>query len=154
MARERPWPYRIALAFLAKLQEIGHDETAWLTKPKLVALGTESLLRNAPRPAIVIDLAGPREEMLSGLDQHGESCALEMTMIAEDSKDPLGALHDLIADVRRCVRQNEALQVDGVQVTLRDIGWGRVQVQGEAVAGLGAAVVVARAFYESDEENP
>ena len=158
MARERSWAYRIATAFLAELKEIGHDETVWLTKPKAVVLGPSSLIAQAARPALALDIGadGTREEMLSGVDQHAESVVLEITVVSEDPADQVGALQDLIADVRRCVRQNEALSVAGVgDVTLRDLGWVRASVQGlQGTAGIGSAVVLARAFYESGEEDP
>jgi len=151
-ARLEAYPHRVAEALLLKLQEIGQDEALWLTKPLTIKLmsGPDDL--KAAKPAILLRVDEVRDSELGQLNVHNEVIELQVVCLSEDVSDPHGALHNLVADARRVVRQNHTLG-DLVEL-LWDHGYKAITEGLAGGVGAGGAILHVSAKGETDEENP
>lgn len=150
--RARPMPMVVAEALLKELQLIGQDdETAWLSKPLSVELGLSASALEKPKPGLYLEIDGGGTTPGTS-DIHYDELQLSVICVVEGG---MGPLQDVIADVRRCLRQNlRGLYNLGDTVTLWDGGWQAGAERVEGRAGIGVATVRARAHYETDDSDP
>jgi hypothetical protein len=150
---ERATPKAIAIrnALLVELQKIGiDDDTAWLTRPKTVDLAWK-ITDSAPLPLIALSSGRPVDHEAWTNNVHREVVEFQIVCRTESGDDPDLALHQLLDDVRVCLRLNHDLTG---ALNLEDGGVAEVGIDWPpGGAGKGFGVVLARALVETTEAD-
>lgn len=129
----------------------------WAQVPAKVDYGPKASHTDAPRPLIVVHSDGSRELATSNTGRHRADLSIMIFAFSESADDPSRGIHDLVADIKRAIANDETLAAEG---SVLQSGYLRLESHEVYVdiedggAGFGTAVLRYMANYQWTHDAP
>lgn len=106
MSRTLPFMERVEDMLIEELKKIGTDEREWFTKPATVLASASDDLFALPRPALVLNITGIKDEAQLG-QKYRTTATVDIHCITQGSASVSATrdLHRLMADVKAALAQ-------------------------------------------------
>lgn len=138
-----------------ELQVIGKDGTGnWLSTPKTWLRSSDFANFTIPKPAVFLHVAKIETKPRAG--NFLEYVTYRVGALAEHAVHPDRELHNVVADLRRRLRELTSTRIEGAVETgwLFEKGYEALVIPAQGGVGLGGGVIEVEARFTTDALNP